>query len=115
MTKLRLQDILLENDRLVSKSDITNLNIRKWNSMGLKPYYFNDNEESDDFGMIPITEIPEKSEDNFIRDIFLLSDSDMEKIGKMVENVKNLVTLYKKKISLIKEYIKSVALEGDNQ
>ena len=81
------------NDRLVSKSDITGLNIRKWNSMGLKPYYFNDNEESDDFGMIPITEIPEKTEDNFKRDIFLLSDSDMEKIGGMVENVKNLVTL----------------------
>ena len=103
-----------DHHKLVSKDDITNLNLRKWSSMGLKPYIFNDNEESEDFGMIPVTEIPEKGEFNFKREIFLLSDSEIMNLQRMIDNTKNLVSLYKRKIELIKDYIRSIAIEGDN-
>ena len=111
MSKLKLLNILAENDRLVSKEDLTTLNLKKWSSMGLSPYYFNDNDDSDDFGMNLVTEIPEKSEFNVTEEIFLLSDQDMKKIKKLTDNTKNIISLQKEKIELMKEYIKSVASE----
>ena len=98
-------------DRIVSKSNVTKLNLQKWDNMGLKPYYYERDENSPNFGMNLITKPYDRDPTNYKKEIFLLSDDDIDKVIKITANVKEILVQVKKSIGLYKDMIPSAAYE----
>lgn len=99
-------------DRLVTRSSITNLNLQKWENMGLKPYYYVGDETKPNFGMNLITKPYDRDPSNYKKEIFLLSDDDLNKITRVTANVMEIIIQTKKALRIYQnQMIPSVANE----
>jgi hypothetical protein len=90
--------------------DITSMNLIKFKSQGLTPYYFH-SELGDKFGLVELTSPIKQNYNTIPKEIFLLKPDEYSTVVKMTENIKEMIDLKKKQIELIKQYIPAVAAE----
>ena len=91
--------------------NIKSMDLVRFKSMGLTPYYFN-REEGKNFGLHEFTKPLNGYEyNNKPRMVFLLTSDEYEKVKKVVDNLCELIELEKKKISLLKDLVPSIMNE----
>ena len=101
----------MKKDRRLIDSNIQSMDLVRFKSEGLTPYYFN-REDGKDFGLFEFTKpisrngYPKKS-----IEIFLLTPDEYEKVNKVVEYIAEMVQLQNKKISLLKDMVPSIINE----
>jgi hypothetical protein len=78
-------------------------------SKGLTPYYFD--RDSNNFGIVELNKVVKPSAFNKPKEVFLLTQDEYEKIKKLSDNIKEMVSLKLKQIELYKEYIPAVMQE----
>ena len=103
----------LENRQLFNHA-ITSLDFIRYKNYGVKPYYFNSDENSPNFGLVEITK--PLTNDEIRRDlkpkhVFLLTPEEFDKVNRLAENTREMIELSKHKISLLKDLIKSSMYE----
>jgi hypothetical protein len=101
---------MVKNRRLIDL-DIKSMDLVRFKSEGLTPYYFN-RMDGKDFGLIEFTK--PISRNNYPKksiEIFLLTPDEYEKVNKVVENIAEMVQLQNKKISLLKDMVPSIMNE----
>lgn len=98
----------MSKDRKIKGGTIGKFDFQRYNSMGVKPYYFKDIKD----GGCEFVEVTPKNVSDVERKwVFLLKPEELEKINKFVETTNQLVENYKKKIALLKEMIPPVLVE----
>jgi hypothetical protein len=116
------EDIMKQHNELkpletrhVLDMNITSLDLIRYKEHGVKPYYFNSDESSPDFGLIEITK-PFNGYDKFGWDkkpkrVYLLTPEEFDKVNALAENTREMIELSKQKISLLKDLIKGSMYE----
>jgi hypothetical protein len=101
----------MKKERRLIDSNIKSMDLVRFKSEGLTPYYFN-REDGKDFGLIELVK-PLSHGDRYVkpREVFLLTPNEFEKVNKIVENIAEMVQLQEKKISLLKDMVPSVMNE----
>jgi hypothetical protein len=101
----------MKKERRLIDSNIKSMDLVRFKSEGLTPYYFN-REDGKDFGLIEFVKPLSGNDYNKRpREIFLLTPDEYEKVNKVVENIAEMVKLHTKKISLLKDLVPSVMYE----
>ena len=94
----------MENSRRILDTSISSMiQIQKYKSEGLTPYYFN-REMGDNFGIVEFSQ-PFKGRQDRPRELFLMTQDEADKINQLSSNVKELIELSKKKAELLKDLI----------
>ena len=98
----------MSKERRLLDGDIKSVDLVRYKSEGITPYYFN-REDGKDFGLKELVK-PLSHNDRYVkpREIFLLTPDEYEKVNRLVENIREMIELHKKKISLYKEMVPSV-------
>lgn len=92
-------------------SNIKSMDLVRYKSMGVTPYYFN-REEGKDFGLHEFTKpLSGREYNDKTRIVFLLTPSEFEIVSKLVDNLREMIELHHKKISLLKDMVPSVMNE----
>ncbi len=82
--------------------------IQAYKEKGLALYYFNP-EEGNDFGLIEFkTPLNYGRFNDRPKMVFALSPDEFEKVNKVVENLKEMIALHHKKISLLKQMVPAI-------
>ena len=109
----RMKDIMgiSKKPRRLLDGDIKSVDLVRYKSEGLTPYYYN-REDGKNFGLFEFVK-PLSHNDRYTkpREIFLLTPDEYEKVNKIVENLREMIELEKKKISLLKDMVPSVMNE----
>lgn len=101
----------MEKSRRTIDTNIKSFDLIRYKSLGLTPYYFN-REEGKDFGLIEFTKPLSGYDFNRKpREVFALTADEFEKVNKVVENLREMIELEKKKISLLKDMVPSIMFE----
>ena len=101
----------MKKERRLIDSNIKSMDLVRFKSEGLTPYYFN-REDGKDFGLVEFTKPLSGYEyNNKPREIFLLTSDEYEKVNKIVVNIAEMVQLHSKKISLLKDMVPSIMNE----
>ena len=95
--------------RRVLDVTLTSMDFTRLKSKGLTPYYFN--RDSNDFDIIELSKPVKSSIFNGPKEVFLLTQDEYEKIKKLSDNIKEMISLKLKQIELYKEYIPAVMQE----
>ena len=105
----------MKKERRLIDSNIKSMDLVRFKSEGLTPYYFN-REDGKDFGLIEFVK-PLSGNDYHKkpREIFLLTPDEYEKVNRIVVNIAEMVQLQNKKISLLKDMVPSVMNELVNK
>lgn len=92
-------------------TNIKSFDLTRFKSQGVTPYYFN-REDGKDFGLVEFTK-PLSGHDFNKRpkEVFLLTPDEYEKVNRLVENIKEMIVLHNKKISLLKDMVPAVMNE----
>ena len=95
----------MSNKRRLLDGDIKSVDMIRYKSEGLTPYYYI-SDEWKDFGLNEFVK-PLSHNDRYTkpREIFLLTPDEYEKVNRLVENIREMIELHKKKISLYKELV----------
>jgi hypothetical protein len=94
----------MKNSRRILDTSISNMiQLQKYKSEGLTPYYFN-KEMGDKFGLVEFVK-PLSGRQDRPKELYLMTDEEFSKISKLVSNVKELIELSMKKTELLKELI----------
>jgi hypothetical protein len=98
----------MENNRriILDTSVLSMLQIQKYKSQGLTPYYFN-REMGDNFGLVEFVK-PLKVTQAIPKELFLMTKDEVEKINPLISNIKELIERSIKMTELCKEYIPAV-------
>lgn len=97
----------MENkSRRVRETDITSMDLVRFKSQGLTPYYFN-REIGNNFGMVEFLKPVGRTFNGRPKDVFLLTTEEFDKIVPLVSNIKEMIELGIKKNELLKELIPS--------
>jgi hypothetical protein len=101
----------MSNKRRLLDGDIKSVDMIRYKSEGLTPYYYI-SDEGKDFGLNELVK-PLSHNDRYTkpREIFLLTPDEYEKVNRLVENIREMIELHKKKISLYKELVPSAMNE----
>ena len=101
----------MNKERRLLDGDIKSVDLVRYKSEGITPYYFN-REDGKDFGLKELVK-PLSHGDRYVkpREIFLLTPNEFEKVNKIVENIVEMVQLQEKKISLLKDMVPSIMNE----
>jgi hypothetical protein len=115
LTESEKNDILnqYEKDlkRRTTDTHIKSFDLIKYKSLGLTPYYFN-RDTGKDFGLVEFTKPLTGYEfNNRPKEVFLLKPDEYEKVNKVVENIKEMIELHNKKISLLKDMVPAIMNE----
>ena len=101
----------MKKERRLIDSNIKSMDLVRFKSEGLTPYYFN-REEGKNFGLIKFTTpLTGNDYNNKTRVVFLLTPDEYDKVNRIVENIREMIELHKKKISLYKEMVPSAMNE----
>jgi hypothetical protein len=101
----------MKKERRLIDSNIKSMDLVRFKSEGLTPYYFN-REEGEDFGLIKFTKpLTGRGYDNRPREVFLLTPDEYDKVNRLVENIREMIELHKKKISLFKDMVPAIMSE----
>ena len=101
----------MKKERRLIDSNIKSMDLMRFKSEGLTPYYFN-RVDGKDFGLIEFVKPLSGNEyHNKPREIFLLTPDEYEKVNKIVVNIAEMVQLQNKKISLLKDMVPSIMNE----
>ena len=101
----------MKKERRLIDSNIKSMDLMRFKSEGLTPYYFN-REEGKNFGLIEFTKpLTGNDYNNKTRVVFLLTPDEYDKVNRIVENIREMIELHKKKISLYKEMVPSAMNE----
>jgi len=101
----------MKKERRLIDSNIKSMDLVRFKSEGLTPYYFN-REEGKDFGLIKFTKpLTGRDYDNRPREVFLLTPDEYDKVNRLVENIREMIELHKKKISLFKDMVPAIMSE----
>jgi hypothetical protein len=101
----------MKKERRLIDSNIKSMDLVRFKSEGLTPYYFN-REDGKDFGLIEFKKPLSGYEyNNKPREIFLLTPDEYEKVNRIVVNIAEMVQLQAKKISLLKDMVPSIMNE----
>ena len=105
----------MNKERRLLDGDIKSVDLVRFKSEGVTPYYFN-REDGKDFGLIEFVKPLSGNDYNRKpREIFLLTPNEFEKVNKIVENIAEMVQLQEKKISLLKDMVPSIMNELINK
>lgn len=98
----------MSKERRLLDGDIKSVDFVRYKSEGLTPYYYI-SDEGKDFGLNELVK-PLSHNDRYVkpREIFLLTPDEYDKVNRLVENIREMIELHKKKISLYKEMVPSV-------
>ena len=101
----------MKKERRLIDSNIKSMDLVRFKSEGVTPYYFN-REDGKDFGLKELVK-PLSHSDRYVkpREIFLLTPNEFEKVNKIVENIAEMVQLQSKKISLLKDMVPAIMNE----
>jgi hypothetical protein len=95
--------------RRVLDTTLSSMDFTRLKSKGLTPYYFD--RDSNNFGIVELNKVVKPSAFNKPKEVFLLTQDEYEKIKKLSDNIKEMVSLKLKQIELYKEYIPAVMQE----
>lgn len=95
--------------RRVLDTTLSSMDFTRLKSKGLTPYYFD--RDSNNFGIVELNKVVKPSMFNKPKEVFLLTQDEYEKIKKLSDNIKEMVSLKLKQIELYKEYIPAVMQE----
>ena len=97
----------MENkSKRINETDITSMEMVRFKSQGLTPYYFN-REIGDSFGLVEYLKPVGRNFNDRPKDVFLLTAEEFEKIVPLISNIKEMIELGIKKNELLKELIPS--------
>lgn len=95
----------MKKERRLIDSNIKSMDLMRFKSEGLTPYYFN-REEGKNFGLIEFTKpLTGNDYNNKTRVVFLLTPDEYDKIKKLSDNIKEMIELKMNAIKLYKQYI----------
>lgn len=98
----------MRKERRLIDSNIKIMDLMRFKSEGLTPYYFN-REDGKNFGLIEFTKpLTGNDYNNKTRVVFLLTPDEYDKVNRIVENIREMVELHKKKISLFKDVVPAI-------
>jgi hypothetical protein len=101
----------MSKERRILDGNIKSVDLVRFKSEGLTPYYFN-RVDGKDFGLIEFVKPLSGNDYNKKpREIFLLTPDEYEKVNKIVVNIAEMVQLQSRKISLLKDMVPSVMNE----
>ena len=101
----------MSKERRILDGNIKSVDLVRFKSEGLTPYYFN-REDGKDFGLIEFVKpLSGNDYNNKPREIFLLTPDEYEKVNKIVVNIAEMVQLQSRKISLLKDMVPSIMNE----
>lgn len=101
----------MKKGRRLLDSDIKNMDLVRYKSQGVTPYYFN-REDGKDFGLIEFVKpLSGRDYEKRPREIFLLTPEEYAKVGKLVGNIAEMIELHNRKISLLKDMVSAVMIE----
>jgi len=101
----------MKKERRLIDSNIKSMDLVRYKSEGLTPYYFV-REEGKNFGLHEFVKpLNGRDYDKKPREIFLLTPDEYKKVNKVVQNIAEMVELQKKKISLLKDMVSAVMIE----
>lgn len=101
----------MEKRHYIPDSNIKSMDLVRFKSMGVTPYYFN-REEGKDFGLHEFKKPLSGYEyNNKTRMVFLLTPSEYDVVCKLVENLREMIELHHRKISLLKDMVPSIMNE----
>ena len=92
-----------KSKRILDTSVSSMIQIQRYKSEGLTPYYFN-KEMGDKFGLEEFVK-PLSGRQDRPKELYLMTNEEFELISKLVSNVKELIELSMKKTELLKELI----------
>lgn len=95
----------MKKERRLINNNIKSADLVRFKSEGLTPYYFNQ-EDGENFGLVEI--IKPLSGNNRTREVFLLTPEEYKKVNKLVNNIREVIELYKNKISLFKKMVPAI-------
>lgn len=97
----------MENkSKRIKETDITSMEMVRFKSQGLTPYYFN-REIGNSFGLVEYLKPVGRNFDGKPKDVFLLTAEEFEKIVPLISNIKEMIEHGIKKNELLKELIPS--------
>jgi len=97
-----------ENNRVRSGYSISPFDWKRFESMGVTPYYY----ESKPNGQSSMVEVTKENLKNLKEErIFLLYPEEHEKISNKIDSHNNLVEKYLRKIELLQEMIPTILVE----
>ena len=100
--------IINEQDRIKTGYTVNDWDLKKFEFMGLKPYYY----DSDVDGECKMVEITKSNLDkNRKQHIYILKPEEFEKIGGYIDSLNNLIKLELERIKLLKEMVPSILVE----
>jgi hypothetical protein len=116
------EDIMKQHNELkpletrhVLDMNITSLDLIRYKNYGVKPYYFNSDENSPDFGLVEFTKPLSRNNsfgwDKKPKHVYLLTPEEFDKVNRLAENTREMIALSKQKISLLKDLIKGSMYE----
>jgi hypothetical protein len=82
------------------------IQIQRYKSEGLTPYYFN-REMGDKFGLVEFNK-PLSGGQHKPKELFLMTEDEVEKVSRLISNIKELIELNIKQAELYKKYIPAV-------
>lgn len=98
----------MKKERRLIDSNIKSMDLMRFKSEGLTPYYFN-REDGKNFGLIEFTkQLSGNDYNNKPREVFLLTPEEYEKVNKIVGNIREMIELHNKKISLFKDMVPTI-------
>lgn len=98
----------MDKERKIKGGTIGKFDFQRYNSMGVKPYYFKDIKD----GGCEFVEVTPKNVSDVERKwVFLLKPEELERINKLVGTTNELVEAQKKKIALLKELIPAILID----
>jgi len=122
ITESEKEDIMKQHNELkpletrhVLDMNITSLDLIRYKNYGVKPYYFNSDENSPDFGLVEFTKPLSRNNsfgwDKKPKHVYLLTPEEFDKVNRLAENTREMIALSKQKISLLKDLIKGSMYE----
>ena len=98
--------MMTEQSKVIDKYLLTKMNLLKYKSEGLVPYYY-DSTNKGDWKMVEVKSPNDKTRGR----IYLFSGEDLEKVNKYLKTVNELVNAYLHKIDLMDQMTVAIIIE----